>query len=80
MRDVNNAKKLAPLKTAFGDLYEQIEFVNASLLDEESIRQAVKGSDFVVHTASPITMKNPANHDDLIRPAVSGVVSVLKAA
>ena len=80
MRDVNNAKKLEPLKTAFGDLYDQIEFVNADLLDAESILQAVKGSDFVVHTASPVVLKNPADHMDVIRPAVNGVVSVLKAA
>lgn len=38
------------------------------------------GCDFVVHTASPVAMINPRNHNDLIVPAVNGVTFVLLAA
>jgi hypothetical protein len=46
--------KLAPLRSAFGDkLFSQLELCEAELLDKESITNAVKGCDYVVHTASP---------------------------
>ena len=34
----------------------------------------------MIHTASPVTINNPRNHDDVIGPAVSGVKFVLEAA
>lgn len=34
----------------------------------------------MVHTASPVTINNPRDHDDVIGPAVSGVKNVLEAA
>ena len=34
VRDKTNEAKLAPLKEAFGDLYNQLELVNADLNDE----------------------------------------------
>lgn len=41
VRDKNNEAKVAPLREAFGDLFEQIELVEADLLDEQSIIAAV---------------------------------------
>ena len=41
---------MGPLREAFGD---QVEFVEADLLDEESLFRAIDGSTYVVHTASP---------------------------
>ena len=34
VRDVNNMKKLDPLKNSFGDLYNELELVNAELTNE----------------------------------------------
>lgn len=61
---------------AFGNVQE------AGLLsaDQEPLRQAIKGSDYVFHIASPfaITVDNP--QEQLIRPAVEGTHNVLQAA
>lgn len=39
---------------------------------------AIKGSDFVVHTASPFPIDKPKNEEVVIRPAVDGTVAVMK--
>lgn len=54
MRDTSNEAKIAPLKKAFGELFNQLEIVSADLLDDASIDKAIDGAEFVVHTASPI--------------------------
>lgn len=41
---------------------------------------AVEGITHVIHVASPFPDRIPSNPDDLIRPAVDGTLSVLKAA
>lgn len=33
VRDTKNEKKIAPLRKAFGELFDQIELVEANLLD-----------------------------------------------
>jgi nucleoside-diphosphate-sugar epimerase len=79
VRDKHNEKKLAPLKKAFGDLYQNIELFEADLLKPESLTSAIEGCDFVVHVASPFPLKTPKDENEVIRPAVDGTVSVLKA-
>jgi len=54
--------------------------VSADLLNDESIRKAIEGSTYVVHTASPFPSKAPKNEDELIKPAKEGTLSVVKAA
>ena len=39
----------------------------------------VKDCAFVIHTASPFMISSPDNPDELIKPAVEGTLSVLKA-
>lgn len=71
---------MGPLESYFGtDLRTKVEFVNADLNNQDQIEAAVKGCDFVVHTASPVG-KNPKNHADMINPAVNGVLFVVTAA
>ena len=41
------------------ELYDQLELVEADLLDEESIHRAIEGCTYVVHTASPFPVVNP---------------------
>ena len=71
---------MKPIIDHFGDRLAEVDFFNADLTDSNSIEQAVQGCDFVIHTASPVTINNPRNHDDVIGPAVSGVKNVLDAA
>lgn len=53
--------------------------MSADLNDGAQIEAAVSGCDFVIHTASPVQLNNPRDHNDLIRPAVNGVTFVVKA-
>lgn len=79
VRSVQNAAKLEPLKAAFGDLYDQLELVEADLLDEASMLKAIEGSTYVVHTASPFPAfdKQPKDENVLIKPAVEGTLAVM---
>eukprot|EP00535_Pseudo-nitzschia_heimii_P001982 CAMPEP_0197179934 /NCGR_PEP_ID=MMETSP1423-20130617/4730_1 /TAXON_ID=476441 /ORGANISM="Pseudo-nitzschia heimii, Strain UNC1101" /LENGTH=347 /DNA_ID=CAMNT_0042629939 /DNA_START=100 /DNA_END=1143 /DNA_ORIENTATION=+ len=81
VRSKSNAEKIDPLKTAYGEkFFESLELVEADLLDEDSMAEAVKGSDYIVHVASPFPLAPPEHEDDLIKPAVEGTTSVVKAA
>ena len=73
VRDKNNLAKLKPLQDFFGEKLAEVEFFNADLNDAQSLDEALKGAHYVVHTASPVGLSNPRNHDDMIKPAVNGV-------
>jgi dihydroflavonol-4-reductase len=80
VRDKNNEAKMKPLRDALEEAYSEVEFFNADLLNEDGWSTAIEGADYVVHTASPVQMNNPTDHDILIKPAVNGVDYVMKAA
>ena len=80
VRDIKNEKKIKPLRDAFGPLFDQLELVEADLLKPESLEKAIEGCTYVVHTASPFPLSAPKNEDDLIKPAVEGTLSVMRAA
>ena len=68
---------MQPLRETFGD---QVEFVEADLLDEDSLMKAIEGSTYVVHTASPAPINMPKDENVLIKPAVNGTMAIMKAA
>ncbi len=80
IRDKNNEKKLEPLRKAFGENFDKLELAEADLLKAETLDEAIKGCDYVVHTASPFPLKIPDDENLLIRPAVEGTLAVVKAA
>jgi nucleoside-diphosphate-sugar epimerase len=80
VRSCNNEAKIAPLKEAFGEYFDQLELAEADLLNEQSLFKAIEGSTYVVHTASPFPIAKPKNEDVLIKPAVEGTMAVVKAA
>ena len=80
VRDKKNQTKLAVLQKAYGDLFNLLEIVEADLLDPESLSKAVKGCDYVMHIASPNPTTEPKEESDIIRPALEGTLSILKAA
>ena len=77
VRDRTSEAKVAPIREAFGDLFSQLELVEADLLDEQSLINACQGSTYVVHTASPFFMGN--DESQLIPPAVNGTTAIMKA-
>ena len=56
VRSKTNAAKIDPLKKTLGDFFDQLELVEADLLDKQSMIDAVAGSTYVAHTASPFVM------------------------
>jgi dihydroflavonol-4-reductase len=80
VRDKKNENKLAPLRKAFGENFNKLELVEADLLKPETIDEAIKGCDYVIHTASPFPLEAPKDENVLIRPAVEGTLAAVKAA
>jgi dihydroflavonol-4-reductase len=52
----------------------------ATLTEDHGWSQAMTGSRFVLHTASPVPARRPAHEDDVIVPARDGTSRVLRAA
>ena len=59
--------------------YENLEFYIADLLKDDGWTEAVEGSKYVLHVASPFFLGEPENEDVFIKPAVEGTLRVLKA-
>jgi dihydroflavonol-4-reductase len=55
------------------------ELVTADLESDEGWAEAVAGCEYVLHVASPFPLEDPADSDELIRPAVQGTLRVLRA-
>jgi dihydroflavonol-4-reductase len=54
--------------------------VEADLLKPETLDEAIKGCDFLVHTASPFPLKVPDDENVLVKPAVEGTMAAVRAA
>ena len=58
---------------------ENLEFFIADLLNDDGWKEAVEGSKYVLHVASPFFLGEPENEDVFIKPAVEGTLRVLTA-
>ena len=79
VRSTNNAAKIDPLRKAFGDLFDNLELVQADLLEADSMTRAIEGSTYVMHVASPFVIAEPKDENELIKPAQEGTLNVLRA-
>ena len=79
VRDKNNEKKIDPLRKAFGDRFNELELVEADLLKPETLVAAIEGCDFVVHTASPVPIEHSNDENVVIRPALEGTLTIVRA-
>lgn len=66
------------LESAGASTEGRLSFVVADLLLEDGWDEACRGCDYVMHVASPLTATK--NEEEVIRPAVDGVLRVLRAA
>ena len=79
VRDTTNEAKLAPLREAFGDLFSQLELRQADLNDEQSMIDAIAGSTYVCHMASPFFFGGDSTEETMVKPAVNGTLAAMRA-
>ncbi|RRK09680.1 aldehyde reductase [Lactiplantibacillus garii] len=60
--------------------FGQLEIVEADLTSDQNWDRVMAGATYVMQVASPTPTLNFKNEDEMIRPAVDGVLRVLKAA
>jgi dihydroflavonol-4-reductase len=66
----------AMLKQGGAEPGDRLAFFAAELLRDDGWREAVAGSDYVLHVASPISQHVPKNADEMIAPARDGTLLV----
>src|SRR5262245_29997643 len=62
------------------DVQDRLSFHAAELTSDAGWDAATSGCDFVPHLASPVTLSQPSNPDELIAPARDGTRRVVEAA
>ncbi|KAF3575482.1 hypothetical protein DY000_02031601 [Brassica cretica] len=77
VRDPENEKKMAHLEVLqeLGDL----KIFKADLTDEGSFTSPISGCEYVFHVATPISFTSQDPEKNMIKPAVQGVINVLKS-
>lgn len=80
VRSKSNTSKVQHLLKLSDALPGTLELFEADLLNSDDFDEVVRGSDFVLHTASPFVTSVGDPQRDLIDPAVNGTTSVLTAA
>ncbi|XWS41086.1 hypothetical protein CRYUN_Cryun17cG0050200 [Craigia yunnanensis] len=77
VRNPDNQKKIPHLVTLqkLGDL----KIFQAYLTDEGSFDAPIAGCDLVFHVATPVNIASEHPENDMIKPAIQGVLNVLKA-
>jgi dihydroflavonol-4-reductase len=70
----------AGLAPEVGDPGDRLTVLAADLLADDGWGEAVRGCDYVLHTASPFPPAQPKDPDELIVPAREGTLRVLRAA
>lgn len=84
VRDASNEERLSKLRQqltdGLPDNLPELEFVEADLLKDDNWPAVVAGCQSVCHVASPFPLQIPNDPDVLIKPAVEGTLSVLRAA
>jgi len=79
VRNLNNEKKIAPLKQLHVNADKNLQLVEADLLNADSWNNAVQGCTYVMHVASPFPSVEPDDPNELIKPAVDGTMNVIRA-
>jgi len=59
---------------------DRLSFAHADLLSDDGWNEAMRGSTFVIHVASPFVLAEPRDENELIAPAVEGTRRVVAAA
>jgi nucleoside-diphosphate-sugar epimerase len=68
------------LKTGGIISFDNLSFIEASLTESKNWEEAMKDCRYVLSVASPVFFNVPKDENEMIRPAVEGIIRVLKAA
>jgi len=71
---------MSGLRDELGKFFDQLELVEANLLNSSSLDFAASDCDYIVHIASPFPLMLLCEENELITPAVNGTRAVLEAA
>ncbi|KAL2495274.1 Anthocyanidin reductase [Forsythia ovata] len=77
VRDPGNEKKISPL-LALQSL-GKLKIFQADLTDDESFIGPITGCDIVFHVATPTNFASEDPENDMIKPAIEGVINVMSA-
>ncbi|MEX8547769.1 MAG: SDR family oxidoreductase [Mucilaginibacter sp.] len=81
LRSLNKENEVIEmLKTGSITSFENLKFIEADLTKDDNWDEAMKSCQYVLHIASPTHSDSPKDENEMIRPAVDGVLRVLKAA
>ena len=79
VRSLQNEEKVKLLRNLCPDANYPVELVEAELTNTECWTNAVSNCKYVMHVASPVVLAEPADENELIKPAVEGTLNVLRA-
>jgi nucleoside-diphosphate-sugar epimerase len=80
VRSIKDENKTQPIRNLAKNNPQLLELVEAELLDANAWAKAVQNIDYIIHVASPLPPDNPADEQEVIKPAVNGTLNVLNAA
>ncbi|MDH7446980.1 SDR family oxidoreductase [Aquimarina sp. 2201CG14-23] len=80
LRDLNRVKEIKQVITKNTTNIDKLTFAQADLMDEEVWNDIISEVQNVIHIASPFPRELPKHEDDLIIPAKTGTLNILKAA
>ncbi len=80
LRDGARGESIKSTLAQHSDRTDALEFVSADLMDEYCWVEAARGCDAILHLASPVPVVQPEDENEVIVPAKTGTLNVLKAA
>lgn len=80
IRSLERKKEIIDSLLSVVDCNGKLEFCELDLLKDDGWDDAIKDCEYVLHTASPVSLLLSNNPDDLIKPAVEGLERCLKSA
>lgn len=79
-RPESKAGLIETLKANGVTAFDRLSFAEAELTRDDNWAEAMKGCTYVLSVASPVFFEKPKNEADAIRPAVEGILRILKFA
>ena len=73
-------KVLTTLRNNGVSNFDQLSFIEADLSKDDNWEAAMADRDYVLSVASPVFFEIPKDESEVIRPAIEGIIRILKAA